>query len=497
MKRIVYISLGIVGIIPFIASAQDQSDALRYSQIILGGTARFMAMGGAYAAVGGDASALTYNPAGIAVFNKSQLTFTPGFTIQSANATYNGVSNTSEKPVLTIENAAWIASWKNTHSGGLWKSIDFGVAYNRTNNFNSDINIQGQSSTSLLDQMVIDANGYYPSNLDPFSTLQAYNAGSLIYPNADSSTYSNIVDPYLKTGNMVQQEKSIHRSGSMGETDISFGGNFNNKLYIGASMGITDIRYTEDDNYRESPLYTDTVYGLQYFNYKNSFTTTGGGINLKFGLIYRITNWLRIGAAVHTPTWFTLTDNYSSYITADYNATSYYPNGGLYSGTSNFSDMTGNYQYTLITPMRAMGGLAFVIKHLAIISADYEYVDYSTASLSSSDAGAFSAADAAIKKYYVPASNIRVGAEWVLYPFSLRAGYTYYGDPYNSASGNSSVRTVYTGGLGVRLGRCFLDLAYVYTQYNENYYLYDPGIVNATQIKNGMSDVVFTMGVNF
>jgi hypothetical protein len=63
--------------------AQDQTDALRYSQLSNGGTARFMAMGGAFTAVGGDASSLAFNPAGIAVFNTSQLTFSPGFTIQT------------------------------------------------------------------------------------------------------------------------------------------------------------------------------------------------------------------------------------------------------------------------------------------------------------------------------------------------------------------------------------------------------------------------------
>lgn len=495
MKKVIYVCL-ITGMLPVMGSAQDQSDALRYSQLILGGTARFMAMGGAYTAVGGDATTLTYNPAGIAVFNRSQLTFTPGVTIQSANASYNSTSLAAVKPVLTIENAAWIASWKNSRQNGLWKSVDFGVAYNRTNNFNANISIQGKASTSLLDEMVADANGYYPADLDPSTTMQASVLG-LINPNADSSTYSNIVDRYLGTGNMILQEKSIQRSGSMGETDISLGGNFNDKLYLGATLGIANIRYTEDASYTETPSYTDTLFGLSSYNYATTLTTRGGGINLKIGMIYRIKDWLRIGAAVHTPTWFTLTDNYSSYFTAQYNSTPYFPNGGSFSGTPDLNPVSGSYNYTLITPMRAMGGLAFVIKQKAIISADYEYVDYSTASLSSADAGVFSGANSAIKQYYMPASNLRVGGELVLYPFSIRAGYEYYGDPYNSSSGNSSIKNAYTAGFGIKINHCFIDMAYVLTQYNEKYYLYDPAIVNATQIKNSVSDIVITMGVNF
>jgi hypothetical protein len=72
MKKIAYLAVGILGLAPFISTAQDQADALRYSQLELGGTARFMSMAGAYSAVGGDASTLAYNPAGLGVFNKSQ-----------------------------------------------------------------------------------------------------------------------------------------------------------------------------------------------------------------------------------------------------------------------------------------------------------------------------------------------------------------------------------------------------------------------------------------
>ncbi len=45
--------------------AQNVDDALRYSQIFYGGTARFMSMGGAFTALGGDISSLSQNPAGL------------------------------------------------------------------------------------------------------------------------------------------------------------------------------------------------------------------------------------------------------------------------------------------------------------------------------------------------------------------------------------------------------------------------------------------------
>src|SRR5277367_4559553 len=97
MRRFLYAACLFSAITPLKTNAQvGEADALRYSQDILGGTARFAAMGGAFCAVGGDLSTLSYNPGGIAVFTKNQLEITPGLTLQSTNANYNGQSTTTQ-----------------------------------------------------------------------------------------------------------------------------------------------------------------------------------------------------------------------------------------------------------------------------------------------------------------------------------------------------------------------------------------------------------------
>src|ERR1700733_11417753 len=89
-----------------------EADALRYSQDILGGTARFAAMGGAFCAVGGDLSTLAYNPAGIAVYTKNQLEISPGITMQSTNSTYNSTSTTSQTNVAALQSMGLVATGK-------------------------------------------------------------------------------------------------------------------------------------------------------------------------------------------------------------------------------------------------------------------------------------------------------------------------------------------------------------------------------------------------
>ena len=51
--------------------AQNEIDALRYSQQNIFGTAKFNSMAGSFGSLGGDFTSLSYNPAGIAFYQNS------------------------------------------------------------------------------------------------------------------------------------------------------------------------------------------------------------------------------------------------------------------------------------------------------------------------------------------------------------------------------------------------------------------------------------------
>ena len=76
MKKIGLIFIIALFILPGIY-AQKIEDALRNSQVFYYGTARFMGMGGAFTALGGDLSSLSQNPAGLGVFRSSEVSITP------------------------------------------------------------------------------------------------------------------------------------------------------------------------------------------------------------------------------------------------------------------------------------------------------------------------------------------------------------------------------------------------------------------------------------
>ncbi len=498
MKRFLRLVAAAITTLPVIANAQTADDALRYSQTTFGGTARFMAMGGAFSAVGGDMSSLAFNPAGVAVFTKSQLTFSPGFAIQSTSSQFNGMTNMAYQASANIQNAGLVFSWRNASDDAAWKGLAFGIVYNRTNDFNSQVTTQGNNyNSTMLDQYTDQANGNNFRSLDQFFAGPAFNAG-LLDTNKGANSYFNIIRPYLGNGtNYIVQMQSITSSGSMGEMDLSFGGNYNNKLYIGGTLGIPDIRYTQSATYSETPHYNDSAFGLTGYTVSSNVTTTGSGVNLKLGLIYRFTDWARIGLAVHTPTVFSLHDEYNTTISANYNPSPY---AGPSGGQTSVASPQGAFDYTLITPMKAMAGIAFIIHRQAILSADYEYVNYSNASFSAAGTD-YSSVNQAISNSYMGASNIRVGGELVLYPFSIRAGYAYYGNPYTKEAANTGLKRSLSAGVGVKIKHSFIDLAYVLSYYDQQDYLYTsayaPYGTNFASNHTEVSNVVLTMGVNF
>ncbi len=66
------------------AYSQGEVEALKFSRQELYGTARSMAMGGAFGALGGDISGISVNPAGIGIYRSSEIVGTFGFSNQKS-----------------------------------------------------------------------------------------------------------------------------------------------------------------------------------------------------------------------------------------------------------------------------------------------------------------------------------------------------------------------------------------------------------------------------
>src|SRR3989344_3224278 len=237
-KQILITGIGLLSV--FSLKSQNDIDAMRYSQITFGGTARFASMAGSMGALGGDISTLSFNPAGIAIFKKTELSISTAIFSQTTSSVYKANTSSDSKLNFNLGNIGLVASINlmNDKNTSGWENINFGFGYNRTNNFHNRMDIQGDSkSSSLLDAFVENANGNDPNNFDLFSTDLAWQT-YLINPDTSGIyQYVHVVPNYG-----IKQKKLVETSGSMGETVISFGGNYKSKLYLGGTFGIVRVR---------------------------------------------------------------------------------------------------------------------------------------------------------------------------------------------------------------------------------------------------------------
>jgi len=256
------------------------------------------------------------------------------------------------------------------------------------------------------------------------------------------------------------------------------------------------VRYIEESIFEEADVHNEISY-LNNYQFRQYLATHGYGINLKLGMIYRVADWVRLGAAFHTPTFYSMTDEYSSTLQAKFD------NGYAYTAIS----PAGVYDYNLTSPMRAIGSVAFIVGKSGLISADYEFVDYSEANFDAPDFS-FSSANDAIQRKYTASGNLKIGTEWKYQNFSFRGGYAMYGSPFSSAyktPGADMSKNCYSIGMGMRDHDYFIDFAYVFTQGTEYFQQYtldnpdnDPAkIVPGSTNKISTNNISFTFGVKF
>lgn len=491
MKKIALIIL-ILACVQEIGKSQNEVDALRYSRTTFGGTARTMSMAGAFGALGADFSTLSSNPGGIGLYKKSEFSFTPALYFGKTNSEYNGSNSDDSKTNFNVSNVGMIFSTEpNNHEKSLLKNIQFAIGLNRLNNFNNRMMIEGMNEVnSIVDTYVENANGvnYQDIEDDPYGDY-AFDLNMAWYDYL-IDTIPGTVDQYwgaVDPNKSKLQRKEVNQWGSMNEFLMAFGANVNDRLYLGASFAFPYIRYFEESYYTEDDN-LDVMNDFRSMQLYQDLQTRGGGFNMKFGVIVRATDWVRIGGAIHSPTWFNnMRDYWYSTLRSEFD------------NNDNFIRYSpeGNYEYDIETPWRAMGNIAFIIGKVALISADYEYIDYTKAELQSYDYG-FYDENSAIRNKYNKTQNIRVGAEYKYGQFAFRAGYASYGSPF-AAGINDGQKNYYTGGVGYRDENFFVDLAYVRSDSNEDYYLYSTENIEVNPVKNKYitNNILLTVGVRY
>ncbi|QAR30182.1 hemin receptor [Ornithobacterium rhinotracheale] len=415
MKKITYafVALSLVSL----TKAQDVSTINDIVSIYdfqgVNGSARYVSMGGSMGALGGDISATIKNPGALGVNLTNEFQATMGINSYKNATTYNGNHTEYKNNITNIQQIGAVLAMR-TDDFSKWKAFNIGINYNNAN---------------LDNYIETDVNNR--------------NINLLNFPSYYLSRHA-----YSRTGNY-----SVFNFG--------IGGNYDNKIYLGASFNLKSIDLTSNDAF-------ELTNGTQSYEFHKQYTpntTNSNAFSFSAGIIGKINKNLRLGLAIQTPTWW--------------NSESLYTEYGL-NNNNKWSSLTYQDSKNITTPAKATASIGYVFGKSLALNADYS-IGFTKPKISGANLEMQNQFNSFINSEYKNISEISVGGEYRLKDVSLRAGYSYSSNPFKTSSlktyneaGLSNInnyknmyvssRSTYAFGLGYNFRPFYVNVAYQMSQ---------------------------------
>ena len=469
------------------------ADAVRYSTDNLTGTARFRGMSGAFGAVGGDLSAIGVNPAGSAIFLYNTGTASLSSYNNSNDANYFGTSQKQNKSSFDLNQFGAVFVFNNGKEDAFMNKFTLGFNYENTNSFENTLNIRGVNPVNSLDKYFlryangIGSEGSFDSSLMneyydtlPFIDQQAYlgTKANIFSPNT-GSTGPDYVSNVPATGNYYQ-ESYINTTGFNGKVALNFAAQLKKRLYVGANINVHFTDYINNTSLYEDPNNPSSS-GLQWYQLDTERYTYGGGVSFNVGAILKVTEAFRAGLAYESPTWLRLQDDITQSI-------SYNNNGNVNGYRSGYTLTTDDY--TIKTPSKYTGSLAYIFGKSGLISVDYAIRNYGNTRYTGDT---YSAINTELANTLDWAGELRIGGEYRIKAFSMRAGYRHQESPYKDGNTMGDLNGA-TAGFGFALGNSGsrIDLAYSWYERKNNTSLFTPGLTDAARVTTTGNNVTLS-----
>lgn len=536
------------------ASAQSIYDAMNIAQKDLNGTARFVSMGGAMGALGGDISTIGTNPAGVGIYRSNDVMTSFSYSLTSTESDYAGIKFENNKSRWNFDNIGAVIATKIGNVTPL-RFVNFGFNYHKTKSFYKNMTMAGvMGSVQMAD------GNWVPISQVRYMAQQATDTGfstddfssNDIYYNGDAGWLGAIgYQGWLTDGDEFgfypyvpsEADSYFHSQerGGINQYDFNVSFNINDRVYLGFTVGLYDVDYNKyslyDERYYLQGNGGEYQEGYSLETYKRIH---GSGFNLKFGAIFRPFEYspLRIGLAVHTPTFYSLTYTTGALLTPDYYLTDE-TGQEFMPGVVDTYDILGgrdiDRDFNLQTPWLVNASLGYTVGNVLALGAEYEYENYATMKFKYPSGGGDMVWESAQAKGNLKAVHtMRLGAEFRPMPaFAVRAGYNYSTAAYEAGAlnylpanaldtdtdfSNAQSMNVVTLGIGYKWSSFYLDLAYKYQTYHSDFYpffneLSDDASLDymitsanqnvtlvtpeATKVKNTRSQVLLTLGFRF
>lgn len=492
MKRILYI---VLLAFPMFVTSQNMYNITNLLENDPSGTARFISMGGSMGALGGDLSVMGTNPAGTAVYRSSDFNITGVYDIINIKSKFGNESQKAGYDAVDLGNMGFVIACDIEASP--IKYLNFGGNFRRKSNLRNNFSMAGLSDKysqqdviySLYNQNRFDADAITSEMYSDFN----YNWLSLLaFDTGLSDVEGRIIPP--TDFNYYSEER-----GNLDVLDMNLSANINDRVYVGATLGCYVLDYSRYSYYGEYDYY-GKIYSLEnYYNVK------GLGYDFKLGAIFRPFQYspFKIAAFIHTPVLYKLQDISSAIMEGPY--------GDVYD-TYN-EDCYGDdlyVSYSLSTPWRFGAALSYTFGKYLALNAEYEYADASGTSFTNGD-DIDRAQNEEIAYNLKSQHTVRLGAEFTIKKFAVRAGYNYISAPFNRSAykwmDNATIvdtateymnkfgKNVLTFGGGYVAKSFYFDIAYMYQRQNAEFYPYSAA-PTTTLVTNSHS-LVAGIGLRF
>lgn len=505
MKKLNLLFIGVLSM--SYVSAQDISDAVRYSLDEVQGTARFRAMGGAFGALGGDLSAISINPAGAAIFTRSN----GGFSISNLNTKndvsyFNGFSSSSDSK-FDVNQLGAVFIFNNTDQNSPWKKLAISVNYDKLSNFDNHWYAVGTSTNSIDGYFLTHAQGL---RLDEISALpgesleDAYAEIGSFYGYGNQQAFlgyeSYILEPFSDTDDNTNYSSNIAPGtfehdytyasrGYNGKLSFNIASQFQENLYLGLNLNSHFIDYDKSTYLYEANSNPGSL--VNEVGFENNLHATGTGFSFQLGAILKLNEEFRAGLTYSSPTWWA----WISEETTQYLGTVRNEGGSNISQDIDPRTINVFPDYRLQTPSKVTGSLAYVFGDEGLISFDYSRKDFGNAKFRPTSDSYFAAQNDIISNSLKNASTYKFGGEYRYKQLSFRGGYRFEESPYEDDSFYGDL-TGFSLGLGYNFGAMKLDLAFDQSDRSVNVPFYAIGLTNAAKVDSKISNVTATLSFN-
>ncbi len=506
------------------AFSQVPEDALRYSWYPQTGTARTMAIGGAMGSLGGDISAAFVNPAGIGFFKTREFVFSPGFMLNNNKANYRETTTTGKKSNLNLGATGFIFGSVSRNKPA--NSNALSISVNQSVNFNNNLHYSGYNNYSSFSEQFAEEfakSGYSIDDVLNNNSVLPYSAAVALYTflidtaTINGQTVVKAAPEYLLDSGMALRQDMYKRTGGgVYDFSLTYAHNSKDKILWGVTLGIPIVDYKSNTVFTENDTSSNIYNHFKSFTYNDDFTTSGVGFNLKLGAIYKPRDYIRLGLAVHTPTYMLLTDKRTTKLTTNLESPTGAPETYSVGSETFTNNQAGENKYSQTSPWKAIISASYVFREIenvkkqrGFITADIEYVNHKGSRFktdneqpTAGEKAYYKSLNNVVKHEYKGAFNFRVGGELKFNIIMARLGFAYYSNPYKkeNADGFKESQMLLSGGLGYRNKGFFIDLTYVHRikkDVNFPYRLEDRVNIAPATLNQKQENVVVTVGFKF